>query len=311
MLVGGDDHQPSVLECLGHVPGADERRRGVACRADDDDRAGAFRIDFHRWRSGHWPRRAELQLEDPTRAEAGRHLGELALHVEHHLRILGAGVVETVDREVRLELVSVRAVGTALVVTVVQREDPVAVAVLQVCERSFELGPGERGVHRVGDGGGEHALGHVGSTGTGFHRGRIRRRTQRVERAGGVAAVGERTVRTFAAIGEEGVERALEARSLLQVLLQIPDRLVRSTIDHHRPHGRWEQARPRDAELAAVAEPEVADFGLAESSTDRVHVAGRVSCRDEREDLRILGEAVGAERLGRIENGLPFGRGVR
>ena len=62
-----------------------------------------------------------------------------------------------------------------------------------------------------------------------------------------------------ATAGEERVEGLLEAGRLLQCEVEPIGRGVGGTIERGRPHRVREQGGPHGAELAAVAEAEVAD----------------------------------------------------
>ena len=118
-------------------------------------------------------------------------------------------------------------------------------------------------------------------------------------------------LRSGRAVGQERVERALEADDLAAGLVEDVAVRVDGAVDHHRPHRLREHRGVGGAQLAAVGEAEVADLLLAQRLADLVHVPGRVLRGDVREDARRCWTSQrAAEVLGRVDERLLLGRRV-
>src|SRR4051794_39730373 len=110
VAIGGHRDEHALLEGLGHVAGALDRRHGVARGAHHHDRPGALAGDRDR----------RLLLDRPVGAhvavggflaEAGGQLLQLRGDLVRVVRVRGAGVVQAVDGHEALEGVAVGAVG--------------------------------------------------------------------------------------------------------------------------------------------------------------------------------------------------------
>ena len=137
-----------------------------------------------------------------------------------------------------------------------------------------------------------------GRSGSGRHRPIVEGEHQLVERLGRVASRVERGRGVVAAPLEEGGECVLEPGRLLQAALAEAGRGVDRPVEHRSTHGVGEQRHPRRAQLAAIAEPEVADLLFAEGLAERVHVAGRVVGADVLDDVAV-GRGAGLGELAR------------
>ena len=207
-----------------------------------------------------------------------------------HGRVGRARVVEAVDGDQALEGVGVRAVLAALDVVVVEEGEQLAVAVLRrrPAPRPGRARPsGRRAPRRWRC---TRCPGR--SRGPGTSRGLASSLASRASRAApGLPSLWNGQVGPGRAVGQERVERALQADDLAAGLVDVVAVRVDGAVDHHRPHGLREHRGVRGAELAAVGEAEVADLVLAERLADLVHVAGRVLRGDVGEDPAAAGLA--------------------
>ena len=140
MTVRLNHDEPAVVERRGEPFRRLEWGGGVAGRADNDNRARSLRGNGDGLGASHRPQRTGIPVRE-VRAEARSHLDEL---VDGGLDLLDSrdvAVVKARDGEECLELVSVRSVLVALVVVVVQFQEPAAVAPLGRCKGALEVGP--------------------------------------------------------------------------------------------------------------------------------------------------------------------------
>ena len=203
-----------------------------------------------------------------------------------------------VDRLKRLQLVAPRAVNVVPEVLVVQPQQGGSVSTLGRIESPGEVGPERVAVHRLGNGCERDAPGDLWSSFDARDRVGIELQHQFVECPFGVAVVVECAAGIGAALGKICRQRLLEALALAQPCLQLFGVRVGCTVEDGGPHRRWEQRRPRSAELGSVAPAEVADFLLAERPAERINVSRRIVGADELDDVGIVRRA----RLGELQS---------
>ncbi len=253
----------------------------------------AFPVGYGSSLPGHSPVRAAEQPDRGRRAEQRILRAPLRLQLPHLGNGRLAGEVGTVHGEVRVEQVRVVAARVALHILVGQRHDQARVVLAELGDGLTEDGPEMLAVHRADDPVVDPAVGDLATVGV-----RQRRLAGRGDRTddGGTWVLPDRALAGVRlAPGDEVPERQLEAAGLgfrpRHGALQRIDRAV----EHHRTDLRREQLGVDGAEERPVRVAEVAEFRVTDRATDRVHVAGSLLGREQRQ-LRAVLRA--ASRLG-------------
>ena len=107
-----------------------------------------------------------------------------------------------------------------------------------------------------------------------------------VDETGGVGARGAR--RLGVAVGDEGIERVLEALRLVGGEVGRTGVRFDGAVERHRPDLVGEELRVHAAEAGAVGEAEVAELVVADRLPDAVHVTSGVDRAEVRQLVAVL-----------------------